>query len=61
MSNESDFEQQYAANQKGKALLDDIFTGKVLFPDKLAQANEFITKHPLPEQFQKQKVQAIAA
>jgi hypothetical protein len=48
-------------NQKGQSLLDDprlddIFTGKVLFSDKLAQANEFIAKHPLPEQFKKQKV-----
>lgn len=50
-------------NQKAQNLLDDIrpnglFNGKVLFPEKLANANEFIAKHPLPEQLQKQKVQS---
>lgn len=35
--------------------LDKLFAGKVLFPEKLAQANEFLTKHPLPTHSKKQK------
>lgn len=47
-------------NQKTQSLLDaprldDIFNGKVLFANKLAHANEFIAKHPLPEHLRKQK------
>ena len=33
--------------------LDELFDGKVLFPAKLAQANEFLAKHPLPESLKK--------
>lgn len=35
--------------------LEKIFAGKILFPEKLAQANDFIEKHPLPDKFKKEK------
>lgn len=35
--------------------LDEIFEGKVLFPEKLARANAFLAKHPLPEHLKKRK------
>ncbi len=35
--------------------LDKLFEGKVLFPKKLAQANEFLAKYPLPDHLSKRK------
>ena len=35
--------------------LDEFFNGKVLFPEKLAQANEFLRKHSSPDDSRKQK------
>lgn len=35
--------------------LDQLFGDRVLFPEKLAQANEFLVKHPLPEHLKKPK------
>lgn len=36
--------------------LDELFEGKVLFPEKLAQANEFLTEHSSPKHSKKQKL-----
>ena len=36
--------------------LDELFDSKVLFPEKLAQANAFLAKHPLPENLKKQNL-----
>ena len=33
--------------------LDEIFEGRVLFPEKVARANEILAKYPLPEHSQK--------
>ncbi len=35
--------------------LDEVFEGKVLFPEKLARANELLAKHPMPERLKKRK------
>ncbi|WP_018618084.1 hypothetical protein [Spirosoma luteum] len=35
--------------------LDELFEGKVIFPKKLEQANEFLAKHPFPEHLKEKK------
>lgn len=35
--------------------LNEVFNGKTLFPEKLAEANEFLAKHPFPERLKKPK------
>ncbi|WP_170069442.1 hypothetical protein [Spirosoma pollinicola] len=46
---------QKALNRLDDPRLDDIFKSGVIFPEKLAQANEFLAKHPLPKHLRRRK------